>query len=563
MTTPHPLERYLQALDRLEPTFELKSNRTFNQVFNQVSSQASGQASGQALDSSPICWSNRLSQAALERLQATTQSTHWEEPETALDINNIAVMALLDAEQASEPMLRSMTIEMAIEALSQGARIGHPLCIAHLAMVHSLMGEADTAFQLAFQGLIENLQPAYQAESLPIGLVYLPANSQSQVTRSETLHQVLEAADGYHQALQIFAAVLCQIQLVFYNPSGQRFLQVALQLHPNAIGLNLKQGIANLLNQQWEGLLHLHQAQAMAPQSALLVQALYLAYRSLQPDLAAAWWQYGQTCAAAAPTSADWQWLQLPADAPFTYLKLGSLPIAVEPSLRSIVTSVLLAEGDWFEAEMELWRDQLQSGMTVIDVGANVGVYTFSAAQRVGSSGCVIAVEPFSGCVRCLEETKRLNQLDWVTIRAGAASDCQGTARLALRSASELNELVTADQPIEGEFEEVPCFPLDSLIDSIGMTQLDWLKIDAEGHEMQVLQGSERLLTEFQPAILYENIAGASASNTPVAVYLQSKGYRLFRYQPYLKNLIPVNSLEDLRQSLNVIALPADRCPSD
>jgi len=33
---------------------------------------------------------------------------------------------------------------------------------------------------------------------------------------------------------------------------------------------------------------------------------------------------------------------------------------------------------------MEIWRDEIKSGMTVIDVGANVGVYTFTAANRVG-----------------------------------------------------------------------------------------------------------------------------------------------------------------------------------
>jgi ribosomal protein L11 methylase PrmA len=63
--------------------------------------------------------------------------------------------------------------------------------------------------------------------------------------------------------------------------------------------------------------------------------------------------------------------------------------------LRSIVTSVLIAEGDWFEKEMEFWRNWVKPGMTVIDVGANVGVYTFSAAVKVGSEGCVLAVDLF------------------------------------------------------------------------------------------------------------------------------------------------------------------------
>lgn len=518
---------------------------------------------GLALDPTQSAARWPLSDSALERLRSALETTAWDEPETALDLNTIAVMTLLEADQTPEA-LRGMTVEMALEALTQGAETGHPLCIAHLAMLQSLIGDADAALQLAFQGLIQNLQPAYSDKSLPIGLVYLPmSKTQGTTNRAETLHRILEAKDGYSQALQLCAEVLCQLQLVFYNSSGQRFLQVALQLNPDSVGLNLKQGIAQLLNQQWEGLLNLQQARAIAPDFGPAVQALYLGYRMLQSPIAEEWLCYGRDRAKADPADLSWQWTKLDAASPFTYLPLNrSILMAVEPSLRSIVTSVLLAEGDWFEAEMEFWRKQLQPGMTVIDVGANVGVYTFSAAEQVGSTGRVVAVEPFSGCVRCLEETKRLNQLDWVTICAGAASDQPKTARLSLRSASELNEVVTADNlensSIDGDYEEIACFPLDSLLDQ-GITQVDWLKIDAEGHEMQVLKGSDRILTEFAPAILYENIAGASSSNTPVAAYLQAKGYRLFRYQPYLENLIPIESIESLQNSLNLIALPPHR----
>ena len=65
-----------------------------------------------------------------------------------------------------------------------------------------------------------------------------------------------------------------------------------------------------------------------------------------------------------------------------------------------------------------------------------------------------------------------------------------------------------------------------------------------------------RLLSEFAPIILYENIAGSQGSNLPVAEYLRSIGYQLFRYQPYLQDLIPVDINSDFQGSLNLIALP-------
>ncbi len=259
----------------------------------------------------------------------------------------------------------------------------------------------------------------------------------------------------------------------------------------------------------------------------------------------------------------DWQWTTLAMDSPFTYVQFESnLLMAVEASFKSIVTSVLVAEGDWFEKEMEFWRNWIKPGMTVIDVGANVGVYTFSAAQRVGSQGKVLAVEPFSGCVRCLEETCRINQFSWVKICAGAASDRVGSARLSLSASSELNELVANNASISmesGAFEEVACFTLDSLREQENLQQVDFLKIDAEGHELAVLMGSQRILSEFSPIILYENIAGNQDSNLPVAHYLIAQGYNLFRYQPYLQDLIPLDNLNTLQENLNIIALPKSK----
>jgi FkbM family methyltransferase len=374
----------------------------------------------------------------------------------------------------------------------------------------------------------------------------------------ELIYHLLHAEEGYIQALRLTAEVLSQINLMPYNLGGLRFLQLAAQAIPDAASLHLKLGLANLQGQQWEGLLYLQQARALAPSFAPIIQALYLAYRTLEPEVAAYWLQYGQDCAQDAPHDPAWAWTQLPLESPFTYVPFDQLLLAVDPSLDSIVTSVLLGEGDWFETEMEFWRRQLQPGMTVIDVGANVGVYSFSGAQRVGPTGKVLAVEPFSGCVCCLQETRRLNQFDWVKICEGAASDRHGIAHLALQAASELNEIVSdATAQSDQEVEEILCFPLDSLIEQEGLTRVDWLKIDAEGHEMQVLAGSEQLLTKFAPGILYENISALQKSNTDVAEYLLSKGYKLFRYQPFLGNLIPLESLDQLKNNLNIIALPA------
>ncbi len=485
-------------------------------------------------------------------------NTNWDDPANALDFNNLAVVALTMAEQGQDSSLRGIYLEMALEALTEQAS-AHPLCAAHLAVLHNLIGEADLAAQNAFSTFLSSLQTAFTIpETLPAGLVYLPPRlGFGAIARAEKLQHLLEISDSYSQALLLFSENLCQSQLAFYSLIGQRFLELATHLAPENVAFNLQLGLANLMQNRGEGLLHLQKAHRLSPGCSPTIQALYLAYRTLQHwESAVFWLQQAQTYQQQKPQALEWQWATLEVQSPFTYLPFDEgILLAVEPSIRSIVTIVLLAEGDWFEAEMEFWRSQLQPGMTVIDVGANAGVYTFSAAQRVGKEGRVLAVEPFSGCVQYLEETCRLNQLTQVKVCAGAASDRNGTAYLSLHEASELNEIVEKAPEQLGNIEEVACFTLDHLIEQEGVDRVDFLKIDAEGHELSVLQGSNRILTEFMPVILYENIAGQQDSNLPVAEFLTAKGYQLFRYQPYLQALIPIQSLSEMQSNLNIIAV--------
>lgn len=495
-----------------------------------------------------------LSQVAL-----MLERTNWETPDSAIDWNNCAVLALVEAEQCQEEELRFACLRLASEALNNG--IEHPLCAAHLALISCMIGDKESSSQAAFSQLIDTLRPAHSSnQTLLTGLIYLPSASTHQLKYQYALFsQTLGAKDGYRQALLLLTEVACRSNLVFYNSEGLRLLEVQSRLSPDLPITCLKLGIAKLMKGQAEGLLYLHQAQHLVSNSSPVLQSLYLAYKTLGNDESARLWLDTARSVHPETKEASWQWTQLEPDSLFTYTPFDDeILLAVEPSFRSIVTGVLLAEGDWFEQEIEFWRNQIQPGMTVIDVGANVGVYTFSAAHRVGSQGRVLAIEPFSGCIRCLRETCRVNQFSWVTVCPGAASDRIGKGSLSLQAASEFNQILSDDSQSSESTEQIDCFTLDSLVESEQIDRVDFLKIDAEGHELQVLQGSDRILKDFRPVVLYENIAGRAGSNLPVANLLQAYGYQLFRYQPYVQQLLPIDSIETLQRALNVIAIPVD-----
>ncbi len=499
----------------------------------------------------------QMTSEACDQLLAFADNTNWNQPTTLREWNNVAVIMLIEAEETQDIAFRKQLLNNAIAVLEQGK--AHPLAAVHLALIYSLIGDYSKAYVLAYSVFVGILDPAFRKTASNKGLVYLPSTARTLLNKAEYLEKILAAENCYEQILFLCAEVLNLSQPYFYNASGQDTLQLISQSLATSPIVQLQLGIARFCGQKWDGIFYLLKAHQINPNYAPSIQALYLAYRNLPEAKAAEYWlQQGVThFNPNSPDVGEWIWTQARPENPFTYVPYDNLILTVEANLKSITTAVLLAQGDWFEAEMELWRTQIRPDMTVIDVGANVGVYTFSAAQRVGETGKVIAIEPFKACVNCLQETSRINQLPWVKIYEAAASDHCGSAKLSLHNASELNEVISDNSPNYdlANTVTIQCLTLDSLIETENLTRVDWLKIDAEGHEIKVLQGAERLLTEFKPNIIYENIAGAHGSNGAIMQYIQAKGYQVYSYRPYIQELVPVTDANQLNSQLNLIAV--------
>ena len=90
-------------------------------------------------------------------------------------------------------------------------------------------------------------------------------------------------------------------------------------------------------------------------------------------------------------------------------IRLSNGSTVVAPgSLSSITSYVLLEQEAWFEKEVSFVGKFLLPGMTAIDIGANLGVYSLPMACLVGPSGKVFAYEPGTAPRTLLERSKQL-----------------------------------------------------------------------------------------------------------------------------------------------------------
>jgi hypothetical protein len=105
----------------------------------------------------------------------------------------------------------------------------------------------------------------------------------------------------------------------------------------------------------------------------------------------------------------------------------------------------------------------------------------------------------------------------------------------------------------QGETELVTAFKLDTFIQQAKVTALDILKVTAVGHELQVLSGCQESIEIFHPQIFYHNLFN-NEPNIAVADFLHNLGYQLFRYRPYMQELLPITTSDDLVDVNKVIA---------
>lgn len=135
----------------------------------------------------------------------------------------------------------------------------------------------------------------------------------------------------------------------------------------------------------------------------------------------------------------------------------------------------------------------------VVDVGANVGKWTAAALNNSPDATCLV-FEPSRLAVAKLQ--KLYGSAGRVVIRPVAVGDCPGQmAFFEEAAAGETSSLVpgAASRDAEANFVEVTT--LDAEIERAGWDLVDYLKIDAEGYDFQVLKGSRGLLSEKRIAI--------------------------------------------------------------
>lgn len=184
--------------------------------------------------------------------------------------------------------------------------------------------------------------------------------------------------------------------------------------------------------------------------------------------------------------------------------------------------------GEFSAGEANLFRQLVQPGMTVVEVGANIGAHTVLLSQLVGASGTVFAYEPQRIPFQTLCANLALNQCANVVARQAAVGDAPGVARVPALAPDQPNSFgsLTLRNSTAGE-------AVQSLtIDGENLTACHIMKIDVEGMEPDVLAGASRTIERHKPLLYLEN--DREDQSAALIADILARGYRAWWHTPRL-----------------------------
>ncbi len=251
-----------------------------------------------------------------------------------------------------------------------------------------------------------------------------------------------------------------------------------------------------------------------------------------------------------------------------TITRVGPATVHLDPD--DPVLSGAVALRVYEPSELFYFVEHCRGDKVLVDVGANVGLYTALAMHNLGAGGRVVAVEPRPQSFSFLEKTIAANhRQDGPCVDAFriAAATEPGARLLFQNPENKADNRVYSAEDREWNGIEVEAMRLDDVLAAQGIFEINFLKMDVQGYEQMVLGGIKEtlrrstdviLLTEFWPKGLRE--AGGDA-----CLYLEELaelGFQIFELKEYPRGkLVPLTDWDALinrltgRKYANLIAI--------
>ena len=185
--------------------------------------------------------------------------------------------------------------------------------------------------------------------------------------------------------------------------------------------------------------------------------------------------------------------------------------------------------GEWSAVELDVFRQIVQPGQIVVEVGANIGAHTVALSRMVGPTGAVLAFEPQRLLFQTLCANLALNSCVNVAARQEAVGAEPGELLVPVLQPDTPNNF--GGLPLGTRYEQGEAVEVVT-IDSLNLTACRLIKMDIEGMEAEALQGAAKTIRRHRPALYVEN--ERDDKSAALITLLLSYSYRLYWHAPFM-----------------------------
>lgn len=191
-----------------------------------------------------------------------------------------------------------------------------------------------------------------------------------------------------------------------------------------------------------------------------------------------------------------------------------------------------------FEKDIiEYYNKALKKDDVVLDVGANIGIYSLIAGKKVGTKGKVYGFEPADIAFERLQYHIDLNGLNNIVPIKSGVSNYTGKAEFNICEDDAFNSL--GDKPLKEIINKntIDIVSIDEFVSQNNISKVDVIKVDTEGAEFLVFEGAEKTLEKFKPTLFFEInpivTKGFSNNIDQLLKLIRSYDYKLFEIIKY------------------------------
>lgn len=166
------------------------------------------------------------------------------------------------------------------------------------------------------------------------------------------------------------------------------------------------------------------------------------------------------------------------------------------------IDDCIINNGIFEEASTKIVKKFIKNGDIVFDIGANIGYYSVIFSKIVGPNGQIFSFEPTKYFSDVLKDNLAANNIKNVELIPLGLSDKKEQLTIQIDGCS-----ATLHVPGGGELlnqEIISLITLDIFVKERNISQIDFVKIDVDGHEPAVLNGGWKIFDFFKPLILLE-----------------------------------------------------------